>query len=321
MADSESILENRLSFHLCFFLVHRCFFLYRFQNWLRPLQWVTPHQMIPCYHSHGISYSYLCLSDSSPGAPKHLWNLIASWFSLRERWIRPEKMQYLPNTWYSYQVLFFLLIVPLTIYVNYQWRFGGIPPYPKTWEEYASLFGAFYAGQLIALYHMRKLPLGYSYYFYGEPNPKVLISWRMLITGPFTIVIPIMFGALYYSAILWLGHQSDLCCKILGVFWILSGAFFPYLCDQSVLLIAMKRKWFTPETSPEAYEAPKAQSWVCLVLTILVISTTFAVLLSSDFFDFVMQQVSRNSSRARQLDRSYRAIGRVKCSRLPRSPA
>ncbi len=230
-----------------------------------------------------------------PRAPKHVWNL---WSRRQIAKGRPEEdlfdwkispVRDLPRVGYSWQVVFALGVAPITIIAVYACRghLAGVRPY-ASWEDWTTLFMTAYVGQAILFYNIRKARN--SFYFYQERNPQRLISWRMWVSVPCTILLPAAFGILSYFAMLWLHQKNSRYYAISGILGLVIVLPFPYYCDQITLLVAKKRNWIKESDFPELYQVPRHFWTACILLAIMCLALAISVFLWSDFPKFFAGQ-------------------------------
>jgi hypothetical protein len=139
-----------------------------------------------------------------PRACKHLWKVLAKArampFRLREQrndgWMNSAILDLdydLPHNSYSYQlvavggalplILLFRLIAP-------DWHL--LAPAAREWQALALLAYAAQFAVTIPLAGERRL-------FYNAKYPRLIVSPRMLFTVPFSVLLPLVFGVIYYA--------------------------------------------------------------------------------------------------------------------------
>lgn len=206
-----------------------------------------------------------------PRATKHVWSLVARRIMTKvtgeggpgEGWLNPNKLleKDLPDPRYSWQVVVVLGMFPLVILVH-RVISGGFGLLTPTGVDLRNLFVAAYAGLCIVLHHMAKL----RRYFYAESRPRWLLSTRMFLTVPCTILLPLGFGVLCYLWMLALAQEPNPYRLAVGILCLLVALPFPLYCNQSLLLVARHRAWATKQECPELYEGHTWTWKVCVVL-------------------------------------------------------
>ena len=198
-----------------------------------------------------------------PLATKHLWCFIAQCVENKRPdagWINTKfDRTKLPLPVYSWQVIVLNGLIPIALSFAII-RYCGMLTFSGS-EVFFKMYVILYVSQFTVLYNISKERN------YFPPNPRLIISWRMLGTLTATIVFPIIVGvAILPLYIRFLGETNWTLGSILFLV-ILAFLPFPYYMNQSLLLLAKKNDW-APERS-EIMEAGTGWSWwVCLAAAI-----------------------------------------------------
>ena len=206
-----------------------------------------------------------------PRATKHLWSFIA-----RKRiergtskgepgygWLNSAiNVNSMPHKLYSIQTIILLGVFPLIILLIMAFR-GNID---VDLAFLLKLYIALYVSQIYVLYQMSEKR---GYY---DHKPKWLLSCRMILTYPTTIIIPIAFGIAISPLLLKFTSKQNWLSAVFNFIYLFFALPFPYCCHQSWLIVAQRRKW-KPETEcPEYYENKHNKFWyLCLCMVFIVL--------------------------------------------------
>jgi hypothetical protein len=160
----------------------------------------------------------------------------------------------LPHAFYSKQVFALLGVIPLAMFA-YMLITRSIDV-SINWEFLLKLYSALYVSQFIVLYPISKKR---AYYYH---RPQWLLSNRMLLTWPTTVLIPVWLGIAIVPFSVWLTSTVSMLVKLPLIIYLGFVALpFPYYCNQAWLIQARKREWRTRAQCPEMYEGKGTGFW------------------------------------------------------------
>lgn len=217
----------------------------------------------------GIAITWLGLF---PFAAKHAWLLLARHriTTARRRgdsgegWVKSSVKRIddeLPPMIYSWQVIGVLGLVPAGIVGYRWWRHALVAPM----GGWVTVFVGGYVSQLVILTHIAKL----RRYFYRHANPRWLMSLRMWITIPVSIVLPIAFGVEWYSLVLRLMRTWNWALFA----YIMLSLPFPLYCHQTMLILAKRFEWVRRQEDSEVFDAAPWVWYTCACMMVLCLIT------------------------------------------------
>lgn len=230
-----------------------------------------------------------------PRATKHFWSYIArtkaeqgtnkdepgyGWFN------SAIDMSALPHKWYSVQVIIIMGILPLSILLIMAISRSVSVAVDSVFL--LKLYSTLYISQFFVLYPISKKR---GYY---KHEPQWLLSRRIILTYPTTILIPMALGIAVSPLLLKFTSTQNwlpaICSLAYLVFVVLP---FPYCCHQSWLIIARKNEWGTKIECPEMYEGKGTIFWyLCLLLSFLALFIYVALYLFADIgYDLMWDRV------------------------------
>jgi len=213
-----------------------------------------------------IKITFLCfMMGLFPLATKHLWCVIAKTvekkFKSTAGWFNSSIiLKELPKDFYSFQVI--VLVIMAFSLVIYYFGMPGLSSFKV--NLLLKVYTMLYIAQFTVLYYTAKK----RNYFYDSPTPKWIISRRMFITIPGTVIIPAGFGMAIWPL---LRSSSAINSSILLFFLILAIP-FPYWMNQSILLLAKKRIWASQNDCPEIAEGGDPWWKFCFLISLICIA-------------------------------------------------
>lgn len=170
----------------------------------------------------------------------------------------------LPHKWYSIQTIIILGIFPLSILlimaigreISMNFDLGAF---------FVKFYSAIYISEIYVLYQISKKR---DYYYH---KPKWLLSKRMILTYPTTIIIPMAFGIAISPLLLKFTSHQNLLPAFCNFVYLLAALPFPFCCHQSWLIVARK-EWKLETKCPEIYAAKGPRFWYgCLRMAFMVL--------------------------------------------------
>lgn len=171
----------------------------------------------------------------------------------------------LPHKWYSIQTIIILGVFPLSVLLIMAIA-REISMNVDLVEFILKLYLALYISQIYVLYQISKKR---GYY---DHKPEWLLSKRMLLTYPTTIIIPMAFGIAISPLLLRFTSKQHWLPAFCFVIYLLAALPFPFCCHQSWLIRARKKKWKPIKECPEYYESKGPGFWyLCLSVAFMVL--------------------------------------------------
>ena len=208
-----------------------------------------------------------------PRATKHFWISIAR--RKKEKVTTEGESDYvwlntainadvLPHKLYSVQTIILLGIFPLSILLIMT-IYGGIR-ISINLVFILKLYATLYISQIYVLYEISKKR---GYY---DHKPELLLSRRMILTYPTTIIIPIAFGIAISPLLLKFTSNQNWLPALFNFIYLIAALPFPYYCHQSWLIAARRNKWKSETECPELYEGKGNRFWYrCLSMAFMVL--------------------------------------------------
>lgn len=200
-----------------------------------------------------------------PKAAKHGWSLIARWVTNQRKeestdWLNVNKVleKDLPHPWYSWQVIVVLGVLPfgILLYIGFRHGFRFLVP---TITDIKDLSVYALVSQYIVFHKLSQL----RNFFYKDSRPRYLVSKRMWLSIPVTVLAPLLFGLLWYLWMLVALAGEPNRCWLALVFFLVLALPFPFYCEQITLWGAQCLGW-TPDLSDES-------TWLYKVFFVLAV--------------------------------------------------